>query len=241
MKKIIISALIVVFILTGIFFLNGCGTSSNNQESYNPNIVPSDFTTDINNKYLTFTPGKTFVYEGDTEEGTEHIEVVTLDETKQVMGVGCRIVWDRVWLNDELIEDTKDWYAQDKDGNVWYFGEESKTLEDGAVVSTEGSWEAGVDGAKPGIVMLADPEAGIEYRQEYFKGEAEDMGKVESLSESAKTPYGDFENCLKTRDWTPLESNVDEYKYYSVDVGNLVLEEGVYSKEIVSLIDIKTE
>ena len=170
----------------------------------------------------------------------EHIEVTTLDEVKVVMEIECRVVWDRIWLDGNLTEDTKDFYAQDVDGNVWYFGEESKTLENGEVVSTKGSWQAGVDGAKPGIIMLAEPKVGDEYRQEYYEGEAEDMGKVEALGQSVQTPYGKFENCLKTRDFTPLEDNVDEYKYYSPYIGNLVQEVGVYSKDVINLIDVKT-
>ena len=240
-KKIATLVLIIVFILASIFFLYGCNSFSNKQESYDPIINPSDFTKEINNRYFTLPTGKTFIYKGETDEGIEHMEVVALNEVKVVVEVECRVVLDKVWSNDELIEETRDFYAQDKDGNVWYFGEESKTLEDGVVVSTEGSWEAGVDGAKPGIVMLANLKVGTEYRQEYYKGEAEDMGKVEALSEKVETPYGEFENCLQTKDWTPLEENSDEYKYYSSEVGNLVQEFSIYSKEIISLIEIKTE
>ncbi len=116
------------------------------------------------------------------------------------MGVNTIVVWDRVWLNDELIEDTKDWYAQDKYGNVWYFGEDSKEYEDGKVVSTEGSWEAGVDNAKPGIIMKANPVIGESYRQEYYKGEAEDMADVVALGVKVKVKYGSFSDCLQTRD-----------------------------------------
>jgi hypothetical protein len=191
---------------------------------YNPQLNPQDFTAVVTNKYLTLTPGMNFIFEGETEDGTEHIEVYVTNETKQIMGITAIVVWDRVWLEGDLIEETKDWYAQDKEGNVWYLGEDSKELVDGKIVGTEGSWEFGVDSAKPGIVMKADPQVGDSYRQEYLKGKAEDMGDVVSLNESVAVPHGSFKDCLKTRDWTPLEPGADEYKYYCPEVGGVVLE-----------------
>ena len=122
-------------------------------QDYSPEINPLDFTDKIDNPYFSLTPGTTFSYQGKTDEGTEVIKVMVTDQTKRVMGVTTLIVWDRVWLDDKLIEETYDWYAQDKEGNVWYFGEDSKEYENGKVVSTEGSWEGGVDGAMPGIIM----------------------------------------------------------------------------------------
>jgi len=219
----------------------GCATSTKTNEVYAPKINPSDFVSGVNNKYFTLTPGMTLIYEGETEEGTEHIEVTTLSETKKVMGVECMIVWDRVFLNGELIEDTLDWFAQDKDGNVWYFGEDSKEIKDGEVVSNAGSWESGIDEAKPGIIMLANPKIGDQYRQEYYKGQAEDMGEVIAIDEKVEVPYGVFEGCLKTRDWTPLEEKTDEHKYYSTEIGGVVLEVGIYSGERVELVDIQNE
>lgn len=155
------------------------------------------------------------------------------------MGVECMIVRDRVFLNGELIEDTLDWFAQDKDGNVWYFGEDSKEIKDGGIVSNTGSWESGIDEAKPGIIMLANPKIGGHYRQEYYKGQAEDMGEVVAINERAEVSYGVFEDCLKTRDWTPLEEKTDEHKYYSPEIGGAVLEVGIHSGERVELVDIR--
>ena len=120
-----------------------------------------------------------------------------------------------------LTEKTFDYYAQDKKGNVWYFGEDTKEYENGKVVSTKGSWEAGVDGAKPGFIMQADPKVGETYRQEYYEGEAEDMAKVLSLSESVTVPYGSFDQVLVTKEWTPLEPGLVEHKYYAPGVGPL--------------------
>jgi hypothetical protein len=149
--------------------------------NYAPEIDPSNFVKEVDNPYFPLEPGTTWVYEGKTPEGTERVEDTILRETKRVMGVECVVLRDRVWLNGELIEDTVDWHAQDKEGNVWYFGEYTKEYENGKVVSTEGSFEAGKDGALPGIIMPADPKVGDSYRQEYYKGEAEDMAEVISL------------------------------------------------------------
>ena len=134
---------------------------------YQPEIDPADFVDVINNPYFPITPGAKYIYEGETEDGLERIEVEILAETRDVMGVTTTVIRDTVYLDGELIEDTFDWYAQDKEGNVWYFGEDSKEYENGAVVNTKGSWEAGVDGAQPGLIMPANPQVGQTYRQEY--------------------------------------------------------------------------
>ena len=207
-------------------------------EPYDPVIDPENFVDGVDNPYFPLVPGTTFIYEGDTEEGTEHIEVVVTDDTKEVLGVDCVVVRDTVWVDGEMVEDTFDWFAQDTDGNVWYMGEDSKEYEDGEVVSADGSWEAGVDGAKPGVIMWADPQIGTSYRQEYYEGEAEDMAEVISLTESASVTYGSFENLLVIKEWNPLEPGVAENKYYAAGVG-LVLEEVVEGgSERIELIDI---
>ena len=207
---------------------------------YNPEINPINFSTTVNNKYLSFVPGTKMIYEGQTEDGKEHIEVYTTHETKTVMGVTTVVVWDRVWLDGELIEDTKDWYAQDTEGNVWYFGEESKEILNGQIINTNGSWQTGVDGAKAGIIMYADPKVGMSYRQEYYPGKAEDMGDVLALGQAVRVPYGPFTDCLKTKDWTPLEPDAAEHKYYCPPIGGVVLEIGLEDGERIELIDIKT-
>ncbi len=252
-KKLIISLLIVsviLFIILNIFLINSFINkekgkrqvqSSKPTEIYNPQINPKDFVSNINNKYLTLTSGKKFIYEGKTEEGVERTEVYVTHEKKKILGVNAVIVWDRVWLNDELIEDTKDWYAQDKHGDVWYFGEDSKELVNGKVAGTKGSWQAGVKGALPGIVMKANPQVGDDYRQEYYPGEAEDMAEVVSLGAKAKVKYGSFSNCLQTRDRNPLEPGGDEYKYYCPEIGGLVYEVKIKDGEGAQLIDVEED
>jgi len=209
---------------------------------YRKEIDPADFVDRVDNRYFPLTPGTTFVYEGETEDGEAvRVEDYVTHETKQVLGVTCVVVRNRVIENGDLVEETFDWYAQDKDGNVWYFGEDAKEYEAGVVVSTEGSWEAGVDGAMPGIIMEANPQAGDLYRQEYYEGEAEDMAEVLSLTESASVTYGSFDNLLMTREWTPLELGVVEHKYYAPGVG-LILEVMVEGgSERVELMEITTE
>jgi len=164
--------------------------------------------------------------------------VTVTNETKEIMGVTCVVVRDTVTVDGELVEDTFDWYAQDKYGNVWYFGEESKQYEDGDLVSLEGSWKAGVDGAQPGIIMEADPVVGDLYRQEFAPGEAEDMGEVLALGETVTVPAGTFTDCLKTKDFTPMEPEVVEHKYYAPGVGVVkeVMVEG--GTDIVELMEI---
>ncbi len=132
-------------------------------------------------------------------------------------------VWD---IGGELVEDTYDWFVQDADGNVWYLGEESKDYEDGKVVDTAGSWEAGVDGAQPGIVMPGLVAVGDVYRQEFYRGEAEDMMEILDIDAKASSPAGEFTKVVTTRDWNPLEPDAVEEKSYAPGVG-LVREEKV--------------
>ncbi len=201
---------------------------------YAPLIRPSDFVGAVNNTYMPLRPGTKWIYEGQTDEGLEHIEVVVLNDTRTVMGVKCTIVRDTVSLDGSVVEDTYDWYAQDISGNVWYFGEDSREMEDGKVVSTAGSWEGGKDGAVPGIVMMAAPMCGMTYRQEYYPGKAEDMGTIVSVDVSG-VGIMSFDDCVQTMDWTPLEPDALEYKYYAPGVGN-VLETTLDGSERIELI-----
>jgi len=230
---IIILVSVIVLINASFFLYNKYSA-----EIYNPTINPSDFTSDVTNRYFSLIPEKKMVYEANTSDGIERNEVYVTSEKKLVQGVETSVVWDRVWLNGELIEDTKDWYAQDKEGNVWYFGEDSKEIINNIIVSTKGSWESGVDGAKPGIIMKANPKIGDSYRQEYYKGEAEDMGEVLSLNETLILKYGNFSDCIKTLDYTPLELDVKEHKYYCSAAGGVVLEVGLDSGERVEIISL---
>lgn len=185
-------------------------------ESYAPEIDPARFVLDVDNPLFPLVPGASFVYLGPDDE---RVEVTVTDERKTILGVSTIVVHSVEYVEDEIVEDTFDWFAQDADGTVWYFGEDTRELEGGEVVSTEGSWEAGVDGAQPGIIMPAAPEVGLRYRQEYYACVAEDMGEVVATCQHVEVPAGAFSGCLQTLDTTPLEPDVAEHKYYCPGIG----------------------
>jgi hypothetical protein len=204
----------------------GCGSSRPAALPQGDEVVkldPADFTIEIDNPYWPMAPGAIWTYrETDAEGNEQQVKVTVTAETKEVMGIEARVVHDVVTQGGEPVEDTYDWYAQDADGNVWYLGEDTREYGNGKVVSTEGSWEAGVDGAQPGIAIPADPEVGLGYRQEYLAGQAEDEAEVLSLDERTGAPAGSFEDVLMTKDYTPLHPNVLEYKFYAPGVGPVV-------------------
>ena len=195
-------------------------TSGLPQGSQPVTLDPAAFSADIDHPYWPMTPGDRWVYrETDGAGGEQRVVVTVTDQTRTVAGVEARVVHDVVTEDGQLVEDTYDWYAQDRQGNLWYLGEDTKEYEDGAVATTAGSWEAGVDGAQAGILLPADPQPGMTYRQEYYAGEAEDLARVLSIDELASVPYGDFEQVLMTRDWTPLDPGLLEHKFYAKGVG----------------------
>lgn len=199
------------------------GTGSGSGATYSPKIDPADFSTKIDNPYMPLTPGTRMVYEGTTPEGQQRTVVEVTHETKKIMGVDTVTVHDLVSLNGKPSEDTLDWYAQDRNGNVWYFGEATKKTE-GGKVSTKGSFEAGVNGALPGIVMEGHPNVGDDYRQEYYKGVAEDRAQVLSTTESATVPTGSFRNLVMTKDYNPLDpAAAIEHKYYARGIGLILI------------------
>jgi hypothetical protein len=183
-------------------------------------LDPADFTTTIDNPYWPMRPGSRWVYrETDGKGGTQRVETTVTSDTKTIMGIEARVVHDVVTEDGQLVEDTLDWYAQDAQGNIWYLGEDTKEYENGKVKTTAGSWEAGVDGAQPGVLLPTYPQPGMAYRQEYYAGEAEDEAEVLSVTERVGVPYGPFENVLMTRDSTPLDPALVEHKFYAPGVG----------------------
>jgi hypothetical protein len=189
---------------------------------YSVTIDPADFVAEVDNDRLPLSPGSTWVYESPGGEEVERIEVVVTPQKRTVMGVSTTVVRDTVTVDGELVEDTYDWYAQDQAGTVWYFGEDTAEYEDGEIVSTAGAWEAGVDGALPGIAMEADPDVGDSYRQEYYSGEAEDLAEVVRDGVSEEVAFGAFDDLIVIEEWTPLEPEVVEEKYYASGVGMLL-------------------
>jgi hypothetical protein len=189
-------------------------------------LDPADFSVSIDNPYWPMSPGSKWVYsETDTKGTNQKVVVEVTDETKMIAnGIEARVVRDTVTENGAPVEITYDWYAQDKAGNVWYLGEHVTNYKDGKVVDHGGSFEAGVDGAQPGIAMPADPDPGLSYRQEYYKGEAEDKAAVITIGkERVQVPLGYFDKgVLMTRDLVPTEPKVQELKFYAPNVGPLL-------------------
>jgi hypothetical protein len=187
-------------------------------------LDPADFTTEIDNPYWPMKPGSHWVYRETNAQGdVQRNDVTVTDRTKTIMGIEAVVVHDVVREGGQVVEDTFDWYAQDSAGNVWYLGEDTKEYENGKLKTTEGSWEAGVDGALGGVVVPAHPEPGLTYREEYYEGHAEDGAEDLSLNAHADVPYGTFDDALQTRNFSPLEPNLVEEKFYARGVG-VVLE-----------------
>ena len=184
-----------------------------------PTFNPDNFVRAVDNRFFPLRPGTRYVYHG-TEDGEveTNITIVTHDR-KEILGISATVVFDRVFVHGELKEKTFDWYAQDRNGNVWYLGEDTKEFENGKVTSTEGSWQAGKDGAKPGIIMLAHPLVGESYRQEFLAGEAEDQARVVARGLDVTVPYGSFHDCIRTVEFTRLEPGVKEAKDFCPQVG----------------------
>jgi len=229
-------------------------TAGNITVSFDPASFSDPLT--IDNPLWPLVPGTKFLYRAETREGCELTSVEVTDQTKSVAGITAREVWDKAYVDldcdgvgDYLAEETFDWYAQDDGGNIWYLGEDTKEYCDppdqDTVCRTEGSWEAGIDGAVPGIIMLALPHPGDLYRQEYYAGEAEDMAKVLRINarvvltmENGIEP-DEYEGCVKTKEWTPLQPGTLEHKYYCAGVGLVLIEELKGKTVWVELVDIQ--
>ena len=173
----------------------------------------------IDNKYLPLNPGTTMIYNGTSDGDTTRDIFVITNDTKEIAGITTRVIHDDGYVKSDHEETTNDWFAQDDIGNVWYMGEFTTDLSNKG--SHEGSWEAGVKGAKAGIVMEAEPKVGDTYNQEFAKGSAEDKGSILSLNEKLCVPYRCFSNVLKTKDFSPLEPDIVENKYYAQNIGEI--------------------
>ncbi len=208
---------------------------------YDPDVRPEKFTnsTNITNPWAPFKLGKKYIFEGETEDGLEKVIEQRLNTTKKILGITCIVVNVKEYLDGKLIEETFDWYAQHNDGTVWYFGEQVNNYNpNGTLKDHAGSWEAGVDGALPGIIMLAKPKVGITYREEYYVNHAEDEAEVLETGITVTTSLGTFNNCIKTRNFTRLEPDVQEHKYYAPGYG-LIKEVNLTDDEEILLIDIQ--
>ena len=198
---------------------------------YRPDIDPEEFTTEVDNPYMPLVAGRTLTY----QEGSERVVISVTDSIRTVMGVDVRVVRDREYDGERLIEDTEDWFAQDNEGNVWYFGEATAECRDGTITTRAGEWQAGVDGAQPGIVMLAAPRVGDYYRQEFYRGRAEDVARVRELGATVTHEDTTYRDVIVTEDFTALEPGQLEHKMYAPGVG--LVQEGPAGGVAVRLVD----
>jgi hypothetical protein len=216
-------------------------------EAQTPN--PADFSSPQDNLYFPMAIGSTYVYWAETEDELTLNEITITSDTVVILGITCIVIYDVEWVSPDdgitwyMTEETYDWHPWDNDGNVWYFGEWTTEYEfdddwNPLGSNNDGSWTAGVDGALPGIIMPADPMPGMCYEQEYLEDEAEDMGKVQRLNASVSIDYGDYKDCLKTKEWTPLDPGAIEHKFYAPGVGLVYIEELKEKTVRVELIDI---
>jgi hypothetical protein len=247
------AAAVLVVIAAGCGSSGGGGSSSTNaavtsasdlapvQGRYAPSIDPANFVAVIDNRYFPLKPGTGFHYEGVAEDGKTpqtDDEIVT-HQTKTIMGVEATVVRDTVSSRGKAIEKTFDWYAQDKNGNVWYMGEDSRELQHGKFVKVSDSWEGGVDGAEPGIIMPGNPQPGDEYRQEYYPHYALDQARVLGSGGQVKVPYGSYKDTLLTDETAPkLDPGVHEHKYYVAGVGDIKEQTVAGNHEQIQLVSI---
>ena len=203
----------------------------------------------IDNPYLPLNPslplvlGKTFEYRPVPNEDNVVNKMIVTNCFKEITveskTIQCLVVYDVETVNDIITEETWDWYAQDDDGNIWYCGEDTTAYLDDGTISKEGSWEAGVDGALPGYLILAEPRPGVCYQQESAE-DAQDRAKVLRLNAKVSVEYGNYKKCLETKEWTPLDPGVIEQKYYARDVGLVLIKELKGKTVRVELVDIYT-
>ena len=207
---------------------------------YKPTIEPANFVRTIDNRYLPYRPGMRIHFKGVKGTTPQTDDQVVLKRTITILGVKCTIVRDVVAEKGRAVERTDDFYAQDKDGNVWYMGEDSfERNKAGRFVKADDSWRGGVNGGKPGIIMPADPKVGDDYRQEYYPpGKALDEARVIRLGATRKVPFGSFKHVLVTSEFSPAEPQT-ERKYYAPGVGEIAEHVVKGQHEAFSLVSLK--
>jgi len=208
--------------------LTGHAYAGQKPKEWGPLIEPANFVSGVNNPYFPLIPGSTMEYRGTTRSGTETFRIEVTHRQKTILGVSTTVVI-------EVVEIAENWFAQDREGSVWYFGEFTREFERGTPVSTAGSWEAGVNGATPGIIMRAHPGGGDTYFQEFAPGVAQDMAMVIGTGRTVTVPFGTYSNVLLTKEWTPLEPSSVEHKSYAPGIGLILEEKGPERMALVAV------
>ncbi len=233
-----------IFLMLSFSFILACQKDEITRQPdtmYQPDVHIARFPngTNITNPYFPVADGKKYTYEGQTSDGLELVEEHRLPTTRIVQGIECIVVNFKAYLDGNLIEEAYDWYAQDIEGTVWYFGEEVDNYNpDGTFRDHGGSWEAGIDDAKAGIIMPANPTLGLGYREEYYFNEAEDEAEILGVNLLVSIPFGNFSNSIQTRNWTELEPDLNENKYYAPGIG-LIKEVNLADNTQIVLISIQ--
>ncbi|MHA7224226.1 hypothetical protein ACX80S_18245 [Arthrobacter sp. RHLT1-20] len=237
--KIFLGVIVVLLVVGGVTLFAFNNTNKSSAADSNPQINPADFTTNITNEYFALPVGKKLTYET-TEQGkvTERVEIEILPETMTIEGVETVVYLDKEYKNGQLVEETRDYLAQHKNGDVWYFGEDVDNYWNGMLLNHSGSFLHAKDGAKAGIWMKAEQRVGDSYRQEYYVGHAEDIRDTVATDETVSTKSGTYSDCVKVYDWTPLEKNAREYKYHCPQVGALVLTEDLETGSRSELVNV---
>ena len=206
---------------------------------YEPVLDPANFTTTIANPYFPLPVGRTWVYQGVKDGQTQEDRVTVTNETKVVAeGITARVVSDVARHNGTVLEKTSDWYAQDKQGNVWYLGEDTTAYLPNGKVDTSGSWEAGVHDAEPGLIMEANPQIPDAYRQEFLSGQAEDTAWIVDTNGSATVPDGTFKNVLTSLEATRIEPGAYDRKVYAPGIGMIREEALTGATEYAELVSV---
>ena len=211
---------------------------SSSGATYEPVLDPANFVSTIDNPYYPLPVGRTLVYDGSRDGQTQTDTIKVLDQTKVIEGITARVVSDIATHDGTLLEKTFDWFAQDKDGNVWYLGEDTTAYLKNGKTDTSGSWEAGVNDAEPGLIMEASPQIPDGYRQEYLAGEAEDTAWISGQGGSVKVPYGVVRNVLTTLEATQVEPGIYDQKIYGPGLGIVVEQSLTGPTEYAKLVSV---
>jgi hypothetical protein len=217
------------------------GVAISNARTNVPTVAaldPANFVTVVDNPYFPLPIGRTLTYEGIKDGQTQVDNVTVTNQTKIIQGITATVVSDVATHDGTLLEKTMDWYAQDKQGNVWYLGEDTVHYLPNGKTDTSGSWEAGVRGAVPGLVMEANPQIPDSYRQEYFAGQAEDTAWVVQVGGTITVPYGKLRNTLVTLEATRIEPGAYDQKVYAPGIGIVYEQALTGATEIARLVSV---